>query len=73
MDGLSLNSTHNVKTTLIAAIDSGTSLIYVPDRVADEFYGQVGSFVLTIYADTLKLHPDSWFPKGKSIWAKYVC
>lgn len=25
------------------AIDTGTSLIYVPDSVADDFYAQVGS------------------------------
>lgn len=60
MDGLSLNSTHDVRTGLIAAIDSGTSLIYVPDRIADEFYGQVGSFVIPRYFDVFQLLLDRW-------------
>ncbi|KAH9948670.1 aspartic peptidase domain-containing protein [Amylocystis lapponica] len=41
MDGISPDATNTVPTNLTAAIDTGTSLIYVPDDVAKEFYGLI--------------------------------
>ncbi|GBE80703.1 Aspartic protease [Sparassis crispa] len=41
MDGVSPISGQSISTNLTAAIDTGTSLIYVPDDVADQFYALI--------------------------------
>ncbi|KAI0355595.1 acid protease [Trametes cingulata] len=41
MDGLSVNGTDSPAANLTAAVDTGTSLIYLPDNVASDFYGLI--------------------------------
>ncbi|TDL26248.1 acid protease [Rickenella mellea] len=41
MDSLNLNKTRSTPSNIIAAIDTGTTLIYVPDRIARAFYGMI--------------------------------
>ncbi|KAI8972245.1 aspartic peptidase domain-containing protein [Trametes punicea] len=41
MDGLSINGTRSAPANLTAAVDTGTSLIYVPDDVASDFYALI--------------------------------
>ncbi|EJF65495.1 acid protease [Dichomitus squalens LYAD-421 SS1] len=41
MDGLSVNKTLSVSANLTAAIDTGTTLIYLPSGVADDFYALI--------------------------------
>ncbi|KAI0374156.1 acid protease [Pilatotrama ljubarskyi] len=41
MDGLSVNGTDSPPANLTAAVDTGTSLIYLPDDVASDFYGLI--------------------------------
>lgn len=41
MDALVLNSTVSVTTNLVAAIDTGTTFIYIPDEAASRLYGLI--------------------------------
>ncbi|KAI0085144.1 aspartic peptidase domain-containing protein [Irpex rosettiformis] len=41
MDGITSNKLETTPTNLTAAIDSGTSLMLVPDTVAKQFYGMI--------------------------------
>ncbi|OSD06750.1 acid protease [Trametes coccinea BRFM310] len=41
MDGLSVNGTQSPPANLTAAVDTGTSLIYLPDSVASDFYSLI--------------------------------
>ncbi|KAJ8473786.1 hypothetical protein ONZ51_g7647 [Trametes cubensis] len=41
MDGLSVNGTQSPPANLTAAVDTGTSLIYLPTDVATDFYGMI--------------------------------
>ncbi|KAI0675188.1 acid protease [Trametes maxima] len=48
MDGLAVNGTQTTPTRLIAAIDTGTSLIYVPKDVAADFYALIPGSAATM-------------------------
>ncbi|KAM5538930.1 hypothetical protein V8D89_007425 [Ganoderma adspersum] len=61
LDGLSVNNTQSVSANLTAAIDTGTTLIYLPFDVADDFYAlipgsasamQYGAGFYTVPCDT---------------------
>ncbi|KZT10735.1 acid protease [Laetiporus sulphureus 93-53] len=41
LDGLSSDASHSVPANLTAAIDTGTTLIYLPDKVAKSFYALI--------------------------------
>jgi len=60
MDRLVINSTRIVPTDIVAAIDTGTTLIYVPDEVAVKFYGMIpGAKRATQYGPEFYTYPCS--------------
>lgn len=60
MDGLSVDPSHSVKTNLTAAIDTGTTLIYLPDEAAAQFYATIpGSSPAVQYGSGFYTYPCS--------------
>ncbi|KAI0949197.1 hypothetical protein AcW1_008881 [Taiwanofungus camphoratus] len=60
MDGLSSDPANPISANLTAAVDTGTTLIYVPDAVAAQFYAQIpGSQAAVQYGEGFYTFPCS--------------
>jgi hypothetical protein len=58
MDSLAVNSNQRVPTDIVAAIDTGTTLIYVPENVAESFYEMIpGSSAAPQYGPGFYTYP----------------
>ncbi|CCM05069.1 uncharacterized protein FIBRA_07275 [Fibroporia radiculosa] len=65
LDGISSGCNHPLDVNLTAAIDTGTTLIYVPDDVAAQFYSLVSLGARLLFSETLmRPHTDPWIQYG---------
>ena len=53
------------------AIDTGTSLVYVPDSVADDFYAQVCTVSHPVRMLIVNFPSDTGFPQSHPVWTEY--